>query len=113
MISSVNIILFVVMTLLGAFAGLYLKKASSTVSLIDLLKEHYIYVGGGLYFLSALLNVYLLKYISLSIILPLTSVTYIWTMIISNRFLDEKLSFKKIIGIFTIIIGVTILIIGQ
>lgn len=42
-------------------------------------------------------------------VLPLTSITYIWTLVISYKFLKEKITFKKIIGIILIIVGAIII----
>ena len=99
-------ILLVVMTLLGAVASLFLKKASSSKSIFDLIKNKNIYIGGFLYLSSAILNIYLLKFLNYSVVLPMTSITYIWTMILSYYILKEKISRKKIIGVISIILGV-------
>ena len=42
------------MTVIGSFASLFLKKASGSESILNLLKDKNIYVGGSLYILSAL-----------------------------------------------------------
>ena len=102
-------VLLVIMTLIGAIASFFLKKASGSEKIIDLIKNINLYIGGFLYLLSAVLNIYLLKYLDYSLVLPMTSITYIWTLIISYQFLKEKISLKKIIGVFVIITGVIIL----
>ena len=93
------------MTLMGATAALFLKRASSFSSIKALLTDKYFYFGGVLYFLSALLNIYVLKRLDYSTVLPLTSITYIWTMILSHLILKEKVGIKKIIGVLGILIG--------
>lgn len=98
-------VILLIMTLLGAVASLFLKKASEAHHLIDLLKNINLYVGGVLYLLSAVLNIYILRYLDYSVVLPLTSLTYIWTMILSYMILSEKISKKKIIGVMLILIG--------
>ena len=102
-------LLLIVMTLIGAIASFFLKKASKSERILDLIKNYNLYLGGFLYLLSAVLNIYLLKYLDYSLVLPMTSITYIWTLIISYQFLKEKISLKKIIGVFIIITGVIIL----
>lgn len=97
------------MTLIGSIASLFLKKASSSETIIKLLKNKNIYIGGLLYLLSAVLNIYVLKYLDYSVVLPLTSITYIWTLIISYKLLKEKISTKKIIGVCCILIGALII----
>lgn len=99
-------ILLGVMTLLGAFGALYLKKATSVArSLFGLFKVWQFYLGGFLYFASAVLNIYLLRYLDYSVVLPLTSITYIWTLLIARFDLKEQISKYQILGIVCIIAG--------
>lgn len=103
------VVCILAMTLLGAAASLFLKMASNSGSAVSIIKSFHFYVGGLLYFLSALLNIYLLKHIDYSILLPLTSITYIWTLVLSFLFLKEKISVRLIAGIALVICGVTLL----
>lgn len=100
------------MTMLGAFAGFFLKKLSADSKMVNSILNPNLYLGGGLYFISALLNIYLLKYLNYSVILPLTSITYIWTMIISYYLLREKVTFKKVVGVCLIMVGSLVLVIS-
>lgn len=93
------------MTIIGAFAGYNLKLASSAKGIRNLLHNKHFYLGGILYFVSSLLNIYILRYLEYSVVLPLTSITYIWTLILSYFFLKENITVKKVIGIIAIIIG--------
>ena len=52
---------------------------------------------------SAVMNIWILRYLDYSVVLPLTSLTYIWTMILSYIILKEKIS-KKIVGVLLILI---------
>lgn len=70
----------------------------------------YFYIGGILYFVSDLINIYILRFLEYSIVLPMTSITYIWTMIIAGVFLKEKINFKKILGVLFILFGATLLV---
>lgn len=97
------------MTIMGAIAALFLKKASGFKSLKELLFNINLYIGGMLYFLSALLNIYILKFLDYSIVLPLTSITYIWTMVLSYFIFNEKITVKKIVGLGCIFIGVILI----
>ena len=98
-------VLILAMTLMGAIASIFLKRASSSENFIKMLMNMNLYVGGGLYVASALLNIVVLRYLNYSVVLPLTSVTYIWTMVLSYMVLKEKISKKKIMGVICIIIG--------
>ncbi len=93
------------MTLSGAFAGFFLKKSSSNLNIKNIITNYNFYCGGFLYLIAALINIYVLKFLDYSVVLPLTSITYIWTMIISYKFLSEKISTKKISGVVLILIG--------
>ena len=104
------ILLLFFMTMLGAFAGLYLKKASSGHNITAIIMNHNLYLGGLLYFVSMLLNIYLLQFMEYSVVLPLTSITYVWTMFVSYLFLKEKITPKKITGVCCIITGAVILV---
>ena len=102
--------ILLIMTLIGSFASFFLKKGSDFHTILDLLKNKYVYIGGTLYVISALLNIYVLKYLDYSVVLPLTSITYIWTLFISYFFLKEKINIKKIIGIILIVFGAFLIV---
>lgn len=102
-------IVLLIMTMFGSVASLFLKKASGLNSLIDMLKNINLYIGGFLYVSSAVLNIWLLKILDYSVILPLTSLTYIWTMVLSYFILKEKITVKKIAGVCLILVGAIII----
>lgn len=98
--------LFPVMTLLGALGGFFFKKGADNLNgIVSLVLNWRVYVGGIFYVSAALLNIVALKFLPYSIVLPLTAMTYIWTMIISKVALGEKITRNKIIGTILIIIG--------
>lgn len=98
-------IILIIMTVIGSVASFFLKKASGSETFLKLIQNINLYIGGFLYLFSALLNIFVLKYLNYSIVLPLTSITYIWTLLISYQFLKEKISIKKVFGIFLILVG--------
>ena len=104
-------LLILVMTFGGALASIYLKKASSFKSIKELLMNKNLYIGGLIYVICAIINIIVLKTLDYSLVLPLTSITYIWTMILAYTLLKEKISRKRIIGLLVIIMGVIILVI--
>ncbi|OUQ68619.1 multidrug transporter [Eubacterium sp. An11] len=93
------------MTVCGAVASLFLKRASGTEGIFKMFLNINLYLGGGLYLISAVLNVYILRYLDYSVVLPLTSITYIWTMVLSYMILKEKITMKKIMGVVLILVG--------
>lgn len=101
----VFVVSLLVMTLIGATASLFLKKASNSSGLIVLIKNINLYIGFCLYGTAALLNVWILRYWDYSVVLPLTSLTYVWTMVLSYIILKEKISKRKIVGVILVLIG--------
>lgn len=97
---------------MGAYAGLCLKKASAELenSVIGILKNYNFYLGGFLYVGSAVINIILLGHMNYSVVLPLTSITYVWTMILSTLFLKERMSWSKVVGVTLIVIGAIIIV---
>lgn len=109
MISTLCLLLIFVMTAAGGFAGLFLKKASSSLGIKELIFDINLYIGGILYLIGAIINIYVLKFLDYSVVLPLTSITYIWTMVISYFKLNEQITKKKVIGVVLIFIGALLL----
>lgn len=93
------------MTLLGSAASLFLKRASGSDGLIALLRNRSLYTGGALYLISAVLNIWILRYLDYSVVLPLTSLTYIWTMLLSHLVLGERITRRKLGGVALILLG--------
>lgn len=103
-----NIILILtilILTLFGAFGGYFFKKSTDCTSIIEICKSKYLYIGCFFYVIGALLNIIVLKYLPYSVVLPLTSITYFWTLILSYFLLNEKITKFKIMGIVMILIG--------
>ena len=98
-------IIMILVTFLGAGGSLYLKRASGSQGVFSLIKNYNFYIGGGLYFSSAVLNIVVLKYLDYSVVLPMTSLTYIWTLFLSAKILGESITKKKIVGVFLIALG--------
>lgn len=102
------IAVLVVMTFLGATASLFLKKASGSEGILALMQNVNFYLGGMLYLLAAVLNIYILKFLEYSVVLPLTSLTYIWTMALSYLVLKEKITGRKMLGVALILAGAVV-----
>lgn len=97
-----NILAF---TLLGAFGGFFFKKSTKSTSVFGIIKSPFLYLGAGFYVLGAVLNIIVLKYLPYSVVLPITSITYMWTLILSLFLLKERITKLKVSGVALIIIG--------
>ena len=102
-------------TLLGAFASYNFKGASASINgfnaqtIAALAKNKIFIIGVVLYLVAAINNIFLLRYFDYSVLLPISSITYIWTMIIANKLLGEVITKRKIFGIVAIIVGAILL----
>ena len=101
-------ICLLIMTFMGSVASLFLKRASGSDGLKSMLVNPHLYIGGMLYLFSAVLNIWILRFLDYSVVLPLTSLTYVWTIIISYRILKEKITKKKIAGVVLVLVGAVI-----
>ncbi len=106
------VLLVVVMTLSGTFGAIFFKKASAAIDrthLLRMLVNPNLYIGGFFYVLGAVLNIILLRYMDYSVLYPMTSLTYIWTMIVSYLVFKEKINAYKISALCCIVLGIVIL----
>ncbi len=106
----IKYIFVLLMTLAGSLGAFFFKKSTSDLTnVFSLLRVPSFYLGGVLYCLAALMNVVLLRYMDYTILYPMGAIAYIWSLIISNRFLGEKITKKKVLGIALICVGVVLL----
>jgi len=99
-------LLIIVMTLVASFASFFLKKSTNGGTIVSIILNKYLYIGGFLYVLAALFNIWILKRMLYSVVVPLGGICYIWTMLIVGFFLKEKIGLGKIIGVLLILSGV-------
>ena len=98
------------MSALSSLGSYYLKRATAGgLSPLSLMKMPWLYLGGVFYVVSAFLNYYLLKILPYSLVVPLGSLTYVWTLVISKFLLGEAVTRNKVMGIGLILIGVTLI----
>lgn len=91
-------------TILGALGAIYLKKGSKKILKLKNIK---LYTGIFLYGISAIIFIWALRRGELSILYPITSLSYIWVSIFSIIMLNEKMNKFKWLGILFIVIGVS------
>lgn len=99
------------MTLFGSLGALFLKRGSAKArNAKALVTAPQIWLGGLFYLAGALLNIYLLRCYSYSVIYPLTSLTYVWTLLLSALLLHERVTVQKLVGIAAICLGAFLLV---
>lgn len=95
----------VAMTLLGSLGGFFFKKSTGGATILEIAKSKYVYIGVVFYLAGAVANILVLKHLPYSVVYPMSSITYVWTMILSRLVLKEKFTKQKLIGITAILVG--------
>ena len=105
-----NWIALLCMGALASFGSYFLKRASADgLSPTKLIRSRWLYIGGTLYVISAVLNIWLLKRMPYSTVLPLSAMTYIWTLLISHFLLKEEIRTNQFVGVAVILCGVVMI----
>lgn len=107
--TAVLIDVLLVMTILGAVSSWMLKLASEDLVPTHLLVDWHFWAGGLGYLMAALLNIWVLRHLDLSLVLPVTALTYVWTLLIGKWFLSEPLNRAKVAGVGAILVGVLLI----
>jgi len=112
MMLLVPILVVIFATFIGAFGSLYLKKGSKHLRFggiregIESFLNRDLIIGIALYVLSSIFYVGAMKFGELSILYPITSLSYVWISFISVKALGEHMNRYKWAGIALIILGV-------
>ncbi len=106
----ISYILLVLFTILGALGSFYFKRAAfgATKSVIQLINK-YLLLGTFFYVASAILNIIVLLELPYTVVLPCSSITYIWSLYLSKTCLKENIGLLKIIGVIFISVGAAII----
>jgi len=105
----------ILLTALSAFIGsigqLEFKRGADNLQfdIKLLLTNYHLILGVLVYFVSTVLYVYALNKEHLSILYPIIATSYIWTSIFSKIFLKEPVGLTSWIGVFFILLGVTLI----
>ena len=105
MISPYIFVALILLSMLGAIASYNFKKSTSVDTIPSIFKSKYIYTGTILYLIAAVGTIVVLNYADYSAVLPFSSFTYIWTMILAKILLGEIITKRKIAGVGLIVLG--------
>ena len=108
MIDLLPLILVLIATVIGSFGSVFLKKGANKLSfnIRALLKNYSLIIGIILYVTSSVFYIIALRFGELTVIYPLTSLSYVYISLLSVKFLNERMNTSKWSGIVLIIIGV-------
>jgi multidrug transporter EmrE-like cation transporter len=110
--STIYAFFFAIMsTIIGSFGALFFKYYSNSSNNKKLFSffNIYLYLGFLYYGISALIYVFALKFVDLSTIYPVAGLNYVWVMLLSAKFLKEKVNVLKLFGLIFIIAGVILI----
>lgn len=112
---SVGVWLVVLVTFLTAGAQILLKLASAELELTaqGVLLNGYLWAGGILYVISAVLLLLSFRKGELSTLYPILALSYVWVIALSSIIFGEALRWNIITGAAVIIIGVSMLGAGK
>ena len=110
-----SMIVVVFACMIGSFGALLLKQASAVLSfnIKKIITNGKLVLGVALYGVSTVIFIPALKAGELSVLYPIVSTTYIWTTLLSLKYLKEKMNFRKWSGITLILIGVAFIGFGS
>ncbi len=99
-------IFLVTASTIAASFGMVLFKLASKEEIKKLIFNKFFVFGGFLFVFGSILFILALKVEKLSVLFPLTSLTYIWVTLLSNYLLKEKINKWKIASVILIVIGI-------
>ncbi len=100
------IITNLIMTFLSAGGAAFLKSTSGSVKNIPgILLSPTFYIAGVLYLTAAILNILLLKRFDITVVFPLTMLTYAWSVLIGRFVFGERIDFFKAAAVLLILAG--------
>lgn len=98
-------------TLLTSSAQIFYKKGALKLPL--LLSNWELLTGMVLYIIAAGILIYALKFGDLNVLYPIIATSFIWVTILSHLIFNEPIIYQKIIGVFSILLGISFIGIGS
>ena len=104
-LSSMALVL--VASMFGSFGAVFLKLGSAKLRYgMRYLLNYQLGIGVALFLVSSYFFVQGIRHGELSVLYPLVSLGYIWTLFWSRLFFNEPFTRQKFFGLFLILVGV-------
>jgi len=109
------ILLILGATWIGAFGSIFLKLGSNKLEfrLDKILRNRELFLGLFLFVFSSVFFIIGLRGGELSVLYPLVAASYIWISFLSVKMLCEKMNKHKWAGIILIVLGVSLIGLGN
>jgi drug/metabolite transporter (DMT)-like permease len=110
-----SMVLVGIASFVGSFGALYLKTGAAKLNfgLRYLVLNGRLLLGVTLFVASSLAYVVGIRHGELSVLYPLVSLGYIWTLLWSALFLKERITRNKLFGLLLIVLGIVLIGIGK
>ena len=104
-----SMVLVAIGAFIGSFGAVFLKAGATRLekNIRALIGNWRLITGIGLFCFSSIFFVLGLKHGELSVLYPIVSLGYVWTLLWSRLFFGERLTKGKIAGLALILVGVT------
>jgi multidrug transporter EmrE-like cation transporter len=109
-----SIVLVLVASFIGSFGAVFLKSgALRTNSIWTLVLNPRLALGVGLFLLSTVFYLMGIRHGELSVLYPMVSLGYVWTLVWSRLFFKEPLTGEKFAGLALVLLGIVLLGLGN
>jgi drug/metabolite transporter (DMT)-like permease len=110
-VSSMALVLFA--SVVGSFGAVFLKLGAVRLSGIPSLLNWRLMLGVGLYLGSSVFYGWGIKNGQISVLFPMVSLGYVWTMVWARLFFKERFTRQKFMGLGMILLGVLFVGLGS
>ena len=110
-----SMLLVLLASFIGSFGGVFLKSGADRLhwNLRSLVLNYHLGAGVGMFLLSSYFFVLGVRHGELSVLYPMVSLGYIWTLLWSRLFFKEPLTRNKFLGLGLILAGIVFLGLGN
>jgi multidrug transporter EmrE-like cation transporter len=110
-----SILLVLTSSFIGSFGAVFLKLGAEHMKggIAGVIKNYWLAIGVALYLLSSVFFVMGVAQGELSILYPMISLGYIWTLLWARMFFKEPFTVSKVGGLAMIIAGVALINLGN
>jgi multidrug transporter EmrE-like cation transporter len=108
-------LLVLVASFIGSFGAVFLKSGAGKLhrQLSTLLTNWRLALGVGFYLISSFFFVLGVRKGELTILYPMVSLGYVWTLLWSHLFFKERMTRDKFLGIGLVLAGIVLLNLGN
>jgi drug/metabolite transporter (DMT)-like permease len=109
------IVLILISSFVGSFGAVFLKLGAErmTGGILTMVKNYWLALGICLYLLSSVFFIMAVAQGDLTLLYPMVSLGYIWTLVWARIFFKEPFTMGKVAGLAIIVAGVALINLGN